>query len=294
MQIYANNVATTTATALLSAVDTLLGVLAGTGARFPSIPVLNGDYFYATLQADNGDIEIVKCTMRVGDDLTLVRGQDGTTAKSFAAGTNIEMRFVAQQLRELDPSVYRGVPDGFAPLDGDALIPMSYLSPSLLTAAEGDAMYVTQSSINTASGVCGLNASGLIDEARLPTTVVLHDTAETDYVRKDTINENNGVAGLDSSGKIATSVLPASLTGTFVKTDGSTPITGAQVFQSTITATGKITASGGLSAQATDVTTLAVSGYITVGNGGKRGKVTYSTVAPTGVPADGDEWVQYT
>jgi hypothetical protein len=100
----ANNILfTNNASALLAASisssDTTVQVASGFGALFPSP---SGDeYFYATLVDDNGDIEIVKCTSRTGDNLTVERGQEGTTAQGFTLTvTRVELRLTAAGVGE--------------------------------------------------------------------------------------------------------------------------------------------------------------------------------------------------
>jgi hypothetical protein len=66
----------------------------GQGARFPVLA--GGDYFYATLVNTSNQLEIVKCTARSTDTLTIVRAQEGTTARSYDAGDRIELRITAQ------------------------------------------------------------------------------------------------------------------------------------------------------------------------------------------------------
>lgn len=73
--------------------DLSITLTAGQGARFPTLGA--GDYFYATLLDTGNNLEIVKCTARVGDVLTVVRAQDGTTAKNYVVGDRIEIRPVA-------------------------------------------------------------------------------------------------------------------------------------------------------------------------------------------------------
>ena len=92
-----NVVFTNNASALLAAnitaVDTTIQVASGFGALFPS--PTGGKFFYATLEDDSGNIEIVKCTARSGDNLTVVRAQDGTTAQAFTLTvTRVEIRLV--------------------------------------------------------------------------------------------------------------------------------------------------------------------------------------------------------
>ncbi len=86
--IFKNNAASTLAVqAQLS--DTSFTVANGTGNRFP-LP-LAGEWFYATIQL-GVNYEIVKCTARAGDVLTVDRAQDGTLARLWGVGASIDMR----------------------------------------------------------------------------------------------------------------------------------------------------------------------------------------------------------
>lgn len=69
---------------------TVLTVAAGQGARFPSLGT--GDYFFATLIDTSNNLEIVRVTARSTDSMTIVRGQDGTTARAYAANDRLELR----------------------------------------------------------------------------------------------------------------------------------------------------------------------------------------------------------
>ena len=99
MQLFANNADSSLNGAI--APDTLVLTLkAGEGSKFPSPS--NGDYFLVTLyqKLGSGEInhEIIKCTSRTGDDLTVVRAQEGTSAKSFNSGDLVELRVTAGTL----------------------------------------------------------------------------------------------------------------------------------------------------------------------------------------------------
>lgn len=96
--LFSNNASTTLA-ATAGSGATALTVATGSGTLFPAPTA--GDYFYATLVNPSNTIEIVKCTARIGDTLTVVRGQDGTTAAAFAIGDKIELRPVAAALRDI-------------------------------------------------------------------------------------------------------------------------------------------------------------------------------------------------
>jgi len=88
--LFANN-ATTTLSAGISAVDTSISVVAGSAFPTPSA----GQYFYLTLVDASNNIEIVKCTARVSNALTVVRAQEGTTARSYISGSRAELRITA-------------------------------------------------------------------------------------------------------------------------------------------------------------------------------------------------------
>lgn len=87
------NYAFSTLAVSLGASDTAIVVQAGEGARFPAIS--GGDTFLATLVSASGNHEIVLCTARSGDNLTVARAQEGTVAASWPAGTPIELRATA-------------------------------------------------------------------------------------------------------------------------------------------------------------------------------------------------------
>jgi len=80
----------------LTASSTSVAVSAGTGVNFPALSA--GQYFYATLISPTGLYEVVKCTSRVSDILTIVRAQEGTTAIAFPDGSRIDLRVTAQSV----------------------------------------------------------------------------------------------------------------------------------------------------------------------------------------------------
>jgi len=94
---FANSAFATLAAGINSSV-TSITLTTGQGARFPSLA--GGDYFYATLIDTSNNLEIVKCTARSTDVLTVVRGQESTTARSFATGDRIELRVTAAGITE--------------------------------------------------------------------------------------------------------------------------------------------------------------------------------------------------
>ena len=75
---------------------TSITLSSGQGARFPTLA--SGEYFYATLIDTSNNLEVVKCTARSTDVLTITRAQESTTAQAFAIGDRVELRVTAQGL----------------------------------------------------------------------------------------------------------------------------------------------------------------------------------------------------
>jgi len=93
-----NNAESTLASAI-SAGDLSLSVAYGDGPLFATLG--GGDYFYMTIEASSGAYEIVKVTARVGDAMTIVRAQEGTSALAFSSGALCEQRITAQTIVDL-------------------------------------------------------------------------------------------------------------------------------------------------------------------------------------------------
>lgn len=99
--LYTNNASTLLASGITASATTLT-VVVGNGSQFPN-PTGN-NYFMATIQSiTNSDREIVKCTARSGDVLTIVRAQEGTTAYAFNANDVIELRVTAGEMTNITP-----------------------------------------------------------------------------------------------------------------------------------------------------------------------------------------------
>ena len=92
--VYSNNASTALSSGITNSATS---ITVGSVADFP---VLTGsDYYYATLaNVTNTKIEIVKVTAAAGTTLTVVRGQDNTTAVSFDASDNLQLRVTAATL----------------------------------------------------------------------------------------------------------------------------------------------------------------------------------------------------
>jgi hypothetical protein len=97
-QVFSNN-----ASALLAAsindTDLTVQVDAGFGALFPN-PGASESFQGAMVNA-SGDLEIFTCTSRASDILTVVRGQEGTTAQAWVNGvTRVELRNTKETMEE--------------------------------------------------------------------------------------------------------------------------------------------------------------------------------------------------
>lgn len=92
-QQFTNNAASTLSAGINASV-TSITLTAGGGALFPALS--GSQYFYGTISNTAGTVnEIVKVTARSTDTLTVVRAQDNTTASSFSAGDNFQLRVTA-------------------------------------------------------------------------------------------------------------------------------------------------------------------------------------------------------
>lgn len=83
--LFANN-ATTTIAAPISAGDTTVTISPGSGNLFPS-PISGEQFAFSMVDAATGTRhEVMYCTSRTGDVLTVTRGQEGTTAQTWLVG----------------------------------------------------------------------------------------------------------------------------------------------------------------------------------------------------------------
>jgi hypothetical protein len=92
----AKNFAYSTLASPITNVDTSLTVSAGHGNRFPAITA--PDYTKVVIDDGSGNREVIHVTARtLGSDVftTIVRAQEGTTARNWAAGVSVELRQTA-------------------------------------------------------------------------------------------------------------------------------------------------------------------------------------------------------
>lgn len=108
-QLFANFAYGTLASGITSGA-TSATLTTGHGARFPSPVTANGDFFYGVFEeaspADpaNPLREIVTCTARSSDGITISRGQHGTTARAWTALDKFELRAIAADFSSIPDS----------------------------------------------------------------------------------------------------------------------------------------------------------------------------------------------
>lgn len=119
---FANN-AFGTLNAGISNSATSITLSSGQGARFPTLS--SGEYFYVTLIDTSNNLEVVKCTARSTDVLTVTRAQESTTAQAFAIGDRVELRVTAA-----------GLDDAANPYDKNTSSTGSFALPSGTTAQQ--------------------------------------------------------------------------------------------------------------------------------------------------------------
>ena len=116
MGLKVTNNAFGTLNASINSSATTIVLVAGQGARFPTLSA--GDYFYATLIDTSNNLEIVKCTARSTDTLTVVRGQDSTTARAYATNDRFELRPTAVLLTEVITAAEGALPKAGGTMTG--------------------------------------------------------------------------------------------------------------------------------------------------------------------------------
>lgn len=132
--------------------QTTITLFAGQGANFPSITAPN-EIFFITLQNYAAQlIEICRVTDRVSDVLTVVRGQDGTTAKAWAvADTAIQLRVTKETLEAFVQQATALTPDELVTVNTlGQLTPLTDGVPQTweyFTSTEGQAAFTTTATL---------------------------------------------------------------------------------------------------------------------------------------------------
>lgn len=100
MAVLLSNNATSTLAGSITSGVTQLTINGADAAKFPAPGA--GQWFPVTLiDTNTGNMEVVRCTTRAGSVLTIVRAQEGTTAKAFPAGARVDCRLTAAVIAEI-------------------------------------------------------------------------------------------------------------------------------------------------------------------------------------------------
>lgn len=158
--LHTNRAASTLATGINTAVTTCT-VATGEGARFPAANTAAGTYFGLVIQ--DGDLdanlrEYCYCTNRTGDVLTIVRAQDGSTAKTFSAGATVAGVILAG---ELDVLVQKDGDQLTGALDEAALGSIASAATTSIGTVNSNSLQITGS---TTISSLGAGVNGMVRE----------------------------------------------------------------------------------------------------------------------------------
>ena len=164
IELYANNARTTLAGSANNTVTSLV-LQSGAGALFPSPNNTIGEYAKATLQDSATGLrnEIVYITARTGDVLTVIRGQDGSTAQTWSAGDTVFEGVTAATLASfVQPSKLQSGEYIYASATGTTSAYIATLTPAIATVNAGMIVRVNTTTVGTNTTTTPtLNVNGL-------------------------------------------------------------------------------------------------------------------------------------
>lgn len=99
MPVILTNNATSLLAGNITQTATTISVTASDAGKFPT--PTDREWFPVTLVDGAGNTEIMRATKRVGAVITVVRAQEGTTAKAFTAGARIDVRITSDVFKEM-------------------------------------------------------------------------------------------------------------------------------------------------------------------------------------------------
>jgi hypothetical protein len=159
-RILHDGVAETTITSGLTAAATTITVFGGSGAEFPN--PTGDEYFFAALVDDSGNREVVRVTARSVDSMTVVRGQDGTTARSWLSGDVIYAVMADEMVDNFltKDEAQAGVPNYLGTTTGTDVITAG-ATPALISAPQAGARFsFTAGGTNTGSASLNIDGQG--------------------------------------------------------------------------------------------------------------------------------------
>jgi hypothetical protein len=157
--LFANNAVSTIASPI-TAVSVSVQVQAGDGVKFPN-PIPGSQFFKLTFfdAATGGITEIVHCTQRVGDVMTIVRAQEGTIAQSWLSGDSAKNMPTAQtQANFIQVQQAQAGATNTAIDTGTANSYVAALTPSVTTRIFGLFVRIQASNANTGASTLNIGA----------------------------------------------------------------------------------------------------------------------------------------
>ena len=106
MSVMFTNNAVSTLSGAITSTQTTIPLQTGAGALWPDLAAGgSGAWCPTTLVDSSKNIEIVKVTSISGDVLTVVRGQEGTTARAYASGSYVGLRLTEAAILEIQTNI---------------------------------------------------------------------------------------------------------------------------------------------------------------------------------------------
>jgi hypothetical protein len=292
--LYTNNAVSNLSASITNAA-TSLSITAGTGGRFPA--PTTPDYFYATLTDPSGEIEVVRVTARSTDTMTVVRGQDGTTARAWGVNAAFELRVNRAMLDDFKTDTRAGNAAtatalqtartiGGVSFNGTTNINLPGVNIAGNQNTTGNA--ATATTLQTARTINGtsFNGSANITTANWGTARTLSFTGDV-----------TGSASVNGSANVATAMTLANSGVTAASYGGNNSIPSLTVdAKGRVTAASTVTPSGtwaisisGSSASTTGNAATVTNGVYTTGDQTIGGSKTFSS--PIRPPASAQSWI---
>lgn len=117
MGVKLSNNATSTLASSITDVATSLSVQSGDAALFPALAT--DEWFPITVIDSSGNMEVMRVTARAGAVFTVTRGQEGSTAQAFDAGSRVDLRLTAAGAGGIVETSIRDATAKTTPVDGD-------------------------------------------------------------------------------------------------------------------------------------------------------------------------------